>query len=232
MKRLHLAAGALLCAVHLGIGADRGRLLHRAEPHGVGQGIGGRRHARLSPGRGAPHLRVVLARASTSGRLPPLIHGVVVVETTVDASGHPRGVKLVRGPSHAPDVTRRGDRDDQARRPAAGADAVRRPGQVHRDLARPQGRPLPARCADRGSGLTLVGAGRSHPGGEAAVDVEDLAGDEARRRRGEEDGGAGELVRLGPAPRRRSLLDPRGELGVGRSARCSSRCGRTPARSR
>ena len=39
------------------------------------------------------------------GRLPPLIHGVVVVETTVDASGHPRDVKVVRGPSHAPDVT-------------------------------------------------------------------------------------------------------------------------------
>ena len=39
------------------------------------------------------------------GRLPPLIHGVVVVETTVDASGQPRDVKVVRGPSHAPDVT-------------------------------------------------------------------------------------------------------------------------------
>jgi hypothetical protein len=30
---------------------------------------------------------------------------VVVVETTVDTSGHPRSVKLVRGPSHAPDVS-------------------------------------------------------------------------------------------------------------------------------
>ena len=78
------------------------------------------------------------------GRLPPLIHGVVVVETTVDASGHPREVKVVRGPSHAPDVTvavvemikRAGPLPAPTR--SAGA------GQVHRDLARPQGRSLPA----------------------------------------------------------------------------------------
>ena len=39
------------------------------------------------------------------GRLPPLIHAIVVVETTVDAAGQPRHVQLVRGPSHAPDVS-------------------------------------------------------------------------------------------------------------------------------
>jgi hypothetical protein len=39
------------------------------------------------------------------GRLPPLIHAVVVVETTVDSQGQPREIKVVRGPSHAPDVT-------------------------------------------------------------------------------------------------------------------------------
>jgi len=39
------------------------------------------------------------------GRLPPLIHAVVVVETTVDSQGQTRDVKVVRGPSHAPDVT-------------------------------------------------------------------------------------------------------------------------------
>jgi hypothetical protein len=39
------------------------------------------------------------------GRLPPLIHAVVVVETTVDGHGETRDVKVVRGPSHAPDVT-------------------------------------------------------------------------------------------------------------------------------
>ncbi len=39
------------------------------------------------------------------GRLPPLIHGVVVVETTVDGGGRPQQVQVVRGPSHAPDVS-------------------------------------------------------------------------------------------------------------------------------
>jgi protein TonB len=39
------------------------------------------------------------------GRLPPLIHAVVVLETTVDERGQPKDVKVVRGPSHAPDVT-------------------------------------------------------------------------------------------------------------------------------
>ena len=39
------------------------------------------------------------------GRLPPLIHAVVVVETTVDANGRASRVDLVRGPSHAPDVS-------------------------------------------------------------------------------------------------------------------------------
>lgn len=39
------------------------------------------------------------------GRLPPLIHAVVVVETTVDERGRASDVKIVRGPSHAPDVS-------------------------------------------------------------------------------------------------------------------------------
>ena len=39
------------------------------------------------------------------GRLPPLIHAVVVIETTVDERGETRDIKVVRGPSHAPDVT-------------------------------------------------------------------------------------------------------------------------------
>jgi periplasmic protein TonB len=39
------------------------------------------------------------------GRLPPLIHAVVVLETTVDQHGQPKEVRVVRGPSHAPDVT-------------------------------------------------------------------------------------------------------------------------------
>ncbi len=54
----------------------------------------------------ARHIYAAYAPRIYKGRLPPLIHAIVVVETTVDAAGYPRDIKVVRGPSHAPDVTR------------------------------------------------------------------------------------------------------------------------------
>ncbi len=53
----------------------------------------------------ARHIYASYAERIYKGRLPPLIHAVVVVENTVDASGQVRDVKVIRGPSHAPDVT-------------------------------------------------------------------------------------------------------------------------------
>ncbi|MGZ5184930.1 MAG: energy transducer TonB [Caldimonas sp.] len=53
----------------------------------------------------ARHIYAAYAPRIFKGRLPPLIHAVVVVETTVDHNGRPSDVKLVRGPSHAPDVS-------------------------------------------------------------------------------------------------------------------------------
>ena len=53
----------------------------------------------------ARHVYEAYAPRIFKGRLPPLIHAVVVVETAVDAKGRPLEVKLVRGPSHAPDVS-------------------------------------------------------------------------------------------------------------------------------
>ena len=53
----------------------------------------------------ARHIYASYPKRIYHGRLPPLIHAVVVLETTVDAHGVPRDVKVVRGPSHAPDVT-------------------------------------------------------------------------------------------------------------------------------
>jgi len=41
------------------------------------------------------------------GMLPPLVHAIVVIETEVDKTGSVRDVRVVRGPSHAPDVTKR-----------------------------------------------------------------------------------------------------------------------------
>ena len=53
----------------------------------------------------ARHIYAAYPKRIFHGRLPPLIHAVVVLETTVDAQGVPRDVTVVRGPSHAPDVT-------------------------------------------------------------------------------------------------------------------------------
>ena len=39
------------------------------------------------------------------GRLPPLIHAASCSRPRSTNSGRPRDVKVVRGPSHAPDVT-------------------------------------------------------------------------------------------------------------------------------
>ena len=54
----------------------------------------------------ARHIYAAYAPRIYKGRLPPLIHAVVVVETTVDNERPPaRRASVVRGPSHAPDVT-------------------------------------------------------------------------------------------------------------------------------
>jgi len=41
------------------------------------------------------------------GKLPPLLHAIAVVETEIDSNGHVREVRMIRAPSHAPDVTAR-----------------------------------------------------------------------------------------------------------------------------
>ena len=39
------------------------------------------------------------------GKLPPLIHAVVVLEVSVDEQGNVRDINTIRVPTHAPDVT-------------------------------------------------------------------------------------------------------------------------------
>ena len=105
MKRFASLVGACCSRVHLGVGATRGRLPHRADRAAC-------RHERRQRPTRAPTGSTPRATSTRSyaariykGRLPPLIHAVVVVETTVDESGQPRDVKVIRGPSHAPDVS-------------------------------------------------------------------------------------------------------------------------------
>jgi len=53
---------------------------------------------------GARHLYATYADRIYHGKLPPLIHAVVVVDTELDAQGRVVDVKFIRVPSHAPDV--------------------------------------------------------------------------------------------------------------------------------
>ena len=53
---------------------------------------------------GAQHLYAAYADHIFHGKLPPLIHAVVVVETELDAQGNVLAVNFVRVPSHAPEV--------------------------------------------------------------------------------------------------------------------------------
>lgn len=53
---------------------------------------------------GAAHIYEAYAHRIYRGKLPPLIHAVVVVETELDAEGRVVDVNMVRVPTHAPDV--------------------------------------------------------------------------------------------------------------------------------
>ena len=55
----------------------------------------------------AKHVYGTYAGQIYKGMLPPLVHAIVVVETEVDKAGNVRDVRVVRSPSHAPDVTKR-----------------------------------------------------------------------------------------------------------------------------
>jgi protein TonB len=104
MKRLSIAAAACLIAAPLSAGATEVAYLTqplRASAHKVSN-AGDVKAYRLDVAR---HIYASYSPRIFKGRLPPLLHGIVVVETTVDQSGHPLDVKLVRGPKHAPDVS-------------------------------------------------------------------------------------------------------------------------------
>jgi hypothetical protein len=53
----------------------------------------------------ARHIYATYAERIYKGILPPLVHAVVVLETEVDALGNVKAIRVIRSPSHAPDVT-------------------------------------------------------------------------------------------------------------------------------
>ena len=104
MKRLPLVAAAAMLVAHLNVGATE--VAYFTEPVHVGaQRISVAADPKAYRVDAARHIYAAYAPRIYKGRLPPLVHGVVVVETTVDSAGYPRQIQLVRGPSHAPDVS-------------------------------------------------------------------------------------------------------------------------------
>lgn len=53
----------------------------------------------------AQHIYATYAASIYKGTLPPLVHAVVVIDTEIDGRGNVRDIRVVRGPSHAPEVT-------------------------------------------------------------------------------------------------------------------------------
>jgi periplasmic protein TonB len=54
---------------------------------------------------GARHIYAAYPERIYKGKLPPLVHAIVVAEIDVDANGNVRSVNMIRVPTHAPDVT-------------------------------------------------------------------------------------------------------------------------------
>ena len=145
-------------------GRGRGRVRDRARARARIQKVSQAADARVYRLDAARHIYDVYSNRIYRGRLPPLIHAVVVVETTVDERG-----TAARREGRARPIARArrdpcGGRDDPSRRPAAAARRHRGQRQVHGDLARPQGRPVPARRPDRRAGLTVARLARAGTG--------------------------------------------------------------------
>jgi hypothetical protein len=104
MNRLSLLLGACLVAFHAS-GLAGTTSAYFSEPLPGMQTVSAAADARAYRLDAARTVYEAYAPRIFKGRLPPLIHAVVVIETTVDGSGRPRDVRVVRGPSHAPDVT-------------------------------------------------------------------------------------------------------------------------------
>mgnify|MGYP001126267383 CR=1 FL=1 len=142
MKRLSFVAAACVFAVHLGAGATEVAYLTEPVRPSVQKvsSAGDTRAYRMDAAR---HIYAAYAPRIFKGRLPPLIHAIVVLEMTVDMNGQPRDIKVVRGPSHAPDVT------------AAVVEMIKRAGRCRRRAG------SPVRCASPRSGSSTRTAGSS-----------------------------------------------------------------------
>lgn len=105
MKRLFTAAAVWLLAAHASA-AESEVVAYLTQPvAAVAHKVSNAADVKAYRVDAARHIYASYAPRIYKGRMPPLLHGIVVVETMIDGDGNPRDIKLVRGPSHAPDVS-------------------------------------------------------------------------------------------------------------------------------
>ena len=92
-----LAAGALLCSA----------LPATAAAPAAAQKVSMAADAKSYRKDGARHIYAAYKDQIYKGKLPPLIHAIVVVEVELDAAGNVRDINMIRVPTHAPDVAER-----------------------------------------------------------------------------------------------------------------------------
>ena len=88
-----IAATALIMGLHLCASAQTVAAVSTAD------------NARAYRVDAARHLYAAYKDQIYKGKLPPLVHAIVVVETEIDERGQVRNVQMIRVPTHAPDVT-------------------------------------------------------------------------------------------------------------------------------
>jgi len=101
IERALLLIGGLLLAVHHSpVRAQAAATTMHAAVSGVASSS-----ASSYRSTAAQHIYATYAASIYKGTLPPLVHAVVVIDTEVDGHGNVRDVRVVRSPSHAPEVT-------------------------------------------------------------------------------------------------------------------------------
>ena len=100
IERALLLIGGLLLAVHHSPVRAQAATTMQAAVSGVASSS-----ASSYRSAAAQHIYATYAASIYKGTLPPLVHAVVVIDTEVDGHGNVRDVRVVRSPSHAPEVT-------------------------------------------------------------------------------------------------------------------------------
>ena len=99
-RALLLIGGLLLAAHHSPVRAQAAATTMQAAVSSVASSS-----ASSYRSTAAQHIYATYAASIYKGTLPPLVHAVVVIDTEVDGRGNVRDVRVVRSPSHAPEVT-------------------------------------------------------------------------------------------------------------------------------